>query len=159
MTNEILISGRSSIIDDDNPQMIKLYKYGVYVQNFDVRFEFYFLKYQFLSQLKSLLEIKLDLESGDNHVSRNSHCTFGGDNLTIFVTNPRDEFNFVIGIKITLIPNVPDQDLGKTQYFTKVEYYENFDPTKSGISVTYPVVPEYSYLVSVAFNTEESCNK
>ena len=42
---------------------------------------------------------------------------------------------------------------------TKVEYYENFDPTKSGISVTYPVVPEYSYLVSVAFNTEESCNK
>ena len=39
MTNEI--SGRSSIIDDDNPQTIKLYKFGVHVVNFDVRLQIF----------------------------------------------------------------------------------------------------------------------
>ena len=101
--------------------------------------------------------IELNLETGDNYVSRNSNCNFGGDNLTIFVTNPREESGFIIGIRITLIPHIPNQDLGKTQFFDKIELYELFDHVKErGIKVTYPVVPEYSYKVSVAFNTEES---
>ena len=104
--------------------------------------------------MKSLLDMHLDLEADPNYVTRNSNCNFGGDNLTIYVNNPRDTYKFITGIKITLIPNVPDQDLGKTQYFDRLEYYEDFDPVKKGVEVTYPVVPEYSYLVSVAFNTE-----
>ena len=108
--------------------------------------------------MKSLLEIDLDLEAGENLVTRNSKCNFGGDNLTIYITNPLNEssheFKFITGIKITLIPNIPDQDLGKTQYFDRLEYYEDFGHHKSRLEVTYPVVPEYSYLVSVAFNTE-----
>ena len=70
----------------------------------------------------------------------------------LFVTNPRDQF--IIGIKVTLIPFIPDQDLGNTQYLDGLEFYQDFDPYESGIEVSYSVVPEYSYNVSVAFNTE-----
>ena len=92
---------------------------------------------------------------GENHVSRNYDCSFGGDRLTIYVKNPRDPHHFITGIKVTLIPYVPNQDLKRTQYYEKLKYTETFVPSKEGINVTYQdLVPEYSYLVSVAFNTE-----
>ena len=98
--------------------------------------------------------ISLNL-TGENHLSRNSACNFGGDTLTGYVKNPRDPHNLITGIKVILIPYVPNQDLEKTQYYEKMEFTETFVPSKEGINVTYPdLVPEYSYLVSIAFNTE-----
>ena len=111
----------------------------------------------FLLQLNDYLtkpEYKITFKNNKNSIRRNSNCTFGGDELFIFVTNPRE--NIITGIEIQLIPQIPNQNLGKEQNFSSIiieELFENFD-SDNGISTSIDVVPEYSYSLKVSLKTD-----
>ena len=90
-----------------------------------------------------------------NQIKRNSNCTFGGDEIDIFFTNPREEEVGIVGIFILLTPYIPKQYKTKSQYFKQhiiEEEFRNFDKN-AGIKLTLNIIPEYSYLVSAAYKT------
>ena len=99
----------------------------------------------------------LNLRGNGNDVSRNSNCSFktGGDKITFFITNPYDEDNFIDGVEILLVPYVPNQFLGESKVFEKIKIQEDFRNHKnsSGIQITIPVEPEYSYQIFGSYTT------
>lgn len=98
-------------------------------------------------------EYKIRLQKDGNKITRNSDCSNGGDEITVSIQNPDKEF--VIGVKIVMIPFVQEQELGKDQFFEPIETLKNFDNDKSiPVISTIPVNPEFSYHVSVAFSTK-----
>ena len=104
--------------------------------------------------------MKIELILGENNIHRNSGPDFGGDQLKISITkpkdisNPKDQSKFIINLKIILTPFVPNQELGKPQYFDKIEYYNKAIVDQDVIEATFDVVPEYSYNISAVFITK-----
>ena len=98
----------------------------------------------------------LDLQNNKNNISRDSTNSFGGDRLTVFLNNPREEENGIIGVEIVLQPYIPDQRQGKDQMFPKKVVREEFKNYESlgGILARLPVVPEYSYIVTGSYFTK-----
>ena len=103
------------------------------------------------------------MRENENNVTRSSSCTYGGENITFFISNqPKEEkqknnFEFITGVNIELTPFIPKQILGKTRYFKKIQIEENVaDLMKSdskGVKITIPVVPEYSYSITGSYTT------
>ena len=87
-----------------------------------------------------------------NYFVRNSDCTSGGEKITINIERPVN--HFVTGIKVVLIPFVPEQDVRKDAFLTPLEKRENFKKISSKINCNFKVNPEFSYLISVAFTTD-----
>ena len=84
-----------------------------------------------------LYNIKLEeMYNEDNHEGnyfrRNSDCFSGGDKITINIERPVN--HFVTGIKVVLIPFVPEQDIRKDAFFTPLEKRENFEKISSKIN-------------------------
>ena len=99
----------------------------------------------------------LDLQNNNkNNISRNSKNDFGGDRLNVFINNPREEENGIIGVELVLQPYIPDQRQGKAQLLQKKVVREEFKNYESldGILAKLPVVPEYSYIVTGSFFTK-----
>ena len=99
-------------------------------------------------------EYNINFKKDGNKFERNSDCSDGGDKITVTIENP--EKDFVTGVKIILVPNIPDQDFGRDQFFEAIEKEETFDEndiTKPSIS-TIAVNPEFSYRLSVAYITK-----
>ena len=96
----------------------------------------------------------LNLNDNGNYFSRNSNCFKGGDKLTIFVTNPREEE--IIGIELTLTVFVPYQNLGLDQEIKQIKIEEDFENFSgmNGIHITLPVSPELSYKIKGSFKTD-----
>ena len=97
----------------------------------------------------------LDMKENENYISRNSDCNRGGDNITIKISNPKDEFNFISGVDIIITPYIPNQILGKPKILTEIKLEEDFENynEREGIKISIPVVPEYSYKISGAYKT------
>ena len=99
-------------------------------------------------------EYNVNFQKDGNTFERNSDCFAGGDKITVTIGNPQKDF--VTGVKIILIPYIPDQDFGRDQLFEPIEKEETFDeydktrPSISKIAVN----PEFSYLISVAYFTK-----
>ena len=96
----------------------------------------------------------LNMNDNGNYFSRNSDCFSGGDELTIFVTNPREEE--IIGIEITLTPFVPNQNLGLDQEFPQIKIEEEFANfgNFNGIKLAVALSPELSYKIKGSFKTD-----
>ena len=96
----------------------------------------------------------LNMNDNGNYFSRNSDCFSGGDELTIFVTNPREEE--IIGIEITLTPFVPNQNLGLDQEFPQIKIEEEFATfgNLKGIMLAVALSPELSYKIKWSFKTD-----
>ena len=99
---------------------------------------------------------QISFDQDINRIKRNSNCTFGGDQIDFFFTNPREDEVGIQGIYLVLIPFIPDQYVKESQYFPKIIVEEDFQSfeNEAGIQVTLNIVPEYSYLVSAAYRTK-----
>ena len=76
--------------------------------------------------------------------------------MNVFINNPREEENGIIGVELVLQPYIPDQRQGKAQLLQKKVVREEFKNYESlnGILAKIPVVPEYSYIVTGSFFTK-----
>ena len=99
-------------------------------------------------------EYHINFQKDGNKFERNSGCSDGGNEITVTIANP--DKDFVTGVKITLIPYIPDQEFGRDQFFEPIEKEDTFDEndkTKPSIS-SLSVNPEFSYLISAAYITK-----
>ena len=74
----------------------------------------------------------------------------GGNEITVKIINHPDEL--ITGVKITLFPYIPDQDLGNEQIFDSIVKEETFEgePLETKITVN----PALSYRISVSYSTK-----
>ena len=99
-------------------------------------------------------EYNINFQKDGYKIERISDCSHGGNEITVTIANPLKDF--ITGVKITLIPYIPDQEFGRDQFFEPIEKEETFDEndkTNHSISLL-SVNPEVSYLISAAFITK-----
>ena len=74
----------------------------------------------------------------------------GGNEITVKIINHPDEL--ITGVKITLFPYIPGQDLGNEQIFDSIVKEETFEGEPSETEIT--VNPAFSYRISVSYSTK-----
>ena len=94
---------------------------------------------------------KLQFEDNENSISRNSNCSYGGNGLNIKIKKHKNMSTQVTGVKLSIIPYIPNQIFDRAQYFDKIEILEDFNNDEINISLD--IMPEYSYLISGAYNS------
>ena len=114
----------------------------------------------------TLKELKGEEQDNQNSFKRNSDCMSGGNEITVKIINHPDEL--ITGVKITLFPYIPGQDLGNEQIFDSIVKEETFEeeqqifdsivteetfegePLETKITVN----PALSYRISVSYSTK-----
>ena len=86
-------------------------------------------------------------------VKREIECDKVKEHIDIEKKNQLDEDGFISGFEIILEPYIPNQEIGKTQYFDKKIIDEDFEnrEEESVIYYSIPVEPEYSYYISGSY--------
>ena len=98
----------------------------------------------------SASKYKLTFED-ENMISRNSKCNFGGNTIKFDIKKPEDSSSFLIGVVITLIPFIPNQNMGQSKIFEHILVEEEFSDQEN-IIIEVSVQPEYSYMVGLNLN-------
>ena len=98
----------------------------------------------------TLKELKGEDQVNENSFKRNSDCVSGGNEITLKIINHPDVL--ITGVKITLFPYIPGQDLGNEQIFDSIVKEETFEGEPSETEIT--VNPAFSYRISVSYSTK-----
>ena len=88
-----------------------------------------------------------------NHLSRNSNCDFGGDNIKVFIKRPDTFSDLIPNVKFIFFPYIPNQQTrNEPLSLENITLIKSFNET-GFIDFSISVIPEYSYKVSGAYHS------